>query len=85
MKIAVLFTSLALLLSLIACSNPGKDCCDCLIGNSCWTSEDYACYYYYDEGYMGEEESPPPAQSWTIACAEDHCADICKQVDGVMD
>jgi len=61
MRVAILIASLTLLASLAACSNPGKDCCDCQIENSCWTSDDSACYYYYDEGYGGGEETPPPA------------------------
>lgn len=78
---AFLFAIISLaLFSLVACSNPGKECCDCLIEKSCWGADDYACYYYYDEGYGGEDEDPPPAQTWSKECQEEHC-EICKEAD----
>jgi hypothetical protein len=66
------------LVALDGCSNPGKDCCDCLIANGCWLAQSYACYYYYDSSYSGGKENPPPAQSWKVACQDASCT-VCEQ------
>lgn len=62
-----------LALALLGCSNPGKECCDCLIAKDCWASKDSACYYYYDPSYSGGKEKVPPAQSWSTECQRTNC------------